>query len=75
LLREEQTIAPAEQQCSQCGGALRRLGEDTSEMLDLVPGYFKVIRIVRPKLSCSCCSRIVQAPAPGRVIDRGLDGP
>lgn len=75
LPREEQIIAPAEQQCSSCGGVLRHLGEDTSEMLELVPSYFKVIRIVRPKLSCSCCSRIVQAPAPSRTIERGLAGP
>src|SRR5262249_18450018 len=36
---------------------------------------FKVIRTVRPKLSCADCSQIVQAPAPNRVIDRGLAGP
>jgi len=35
----------------------------------------KVIRTVRPKLSCSDCSQIVQAPAPNRVIERGLAGP
>jgi len=75
LPREEQIIEPAEDQCSKCGGELRPLGEDTSEMLELVPSYLKVIRIVRPKLSCSCCSRIVQAPAPSRAIDRGLAGP
>jgi len=34
-----------------------------------------VIRTVRPKLSCADCSQIVQAPAPNRVIDRGLAGP
>jgi transposase len=34
-----------------------------------------VIRTVRPKLSCACCSRIVQEPAPHRPIDRGLAGP
>ena len=36
---------------------------------------FKVIRHVRPKLSCVKCDRIVQAPAPSRPIDRGLAGP
>jgi hypothetical protein len=30
-----------------------------------------VIRTVRPKLSCACCPRIVQEPAPHRPIDRG----
>jgi transposase len=36
---------------------------------------FKVTRQVRPKLSCACCQRIVQLPAPIRPIDRGIPGP
>jgi transposase len=61
--------------CRQCGGKLRKLGEDVSEMLELVPGYFKVIRHVREKHSCASCAGIVQAPAPSRPIERGLPGP
>jgi hypothetical protein len=34
-----------------------------------------VIRHVRPRLACTCCERIVQAPAPIRPIDRGIPGP
>jgi transposase len=75
LPREIETIAPAQEACPDCGGALRRLGEDVSETLEYVPARFKVIRTVRPKLSCAGCSRIVQAPAPSRPIDRGLAGP
>ncbi len=30
---------------------------------------------MRPKLSCACCSRIVQEPAPHRPIERGTAGP
>jgi len=54
---------------------LRRLSEDVSELLEWVPGSFKVMRYVRPKLSCSGCERIVQAPAPSRPIEHGLAGP
>jgi transposase len=75
LPREIETIAPAQQACPDCGGTLRRLGEDVTETLEYVPARFKVIRTVRPKLSCAGCSRIVQAPAPNRPIDRGLAGP
>jgi transposase len=75
LPRETQMHAPKETACPECGGALRKLGEDVSEMLEFVPAQFKVIRIVRPKLSCSCCARIVQAPAPSRPVERGLAGP
>ncbi len=64
--------APASCHCPECGKQLSRLGEDTSEQLDYVPGYFQVIRHVRPKLACKACARIVQAPAPMRPIERGL---
>jgi transposase len=75
LPRETQTYEPEQAACPECGGVLRRLGEDVSELLEFVPARFKVIRIVRPKLSCANCEHIVQAPAPSRPIDRGLAGP
>jgi transposase len=75
LPRETESIEPPQKACPDCGGTLRRLGEDVSETLEYVPARFKVIRTVRPKLSCAGCSQIVQAPAPNRVIDRGLAGP
>ncbi len=75
LPREVETIAPKQEACPDCGGKLRPLGEDVSEVLEYVPARFKVIRTVRTKLSCACCSRIVQEPAPNRPIDKGLAGP
>ncbi len=75
LPRETETLQPKDNACPDCGGTLGRLGEDVSEMLEYVPGRFKVIRTVRPKLSCTRCDRIVQEPAPHRPIDRGLAGP
>jgi transposase len=74
LPREVKTYSPPEQVCT-CGGRLRPLGQEVSEVLEWVPGSFKVLRYVRPKLSCASCERIVQAPAPSRPIDRGLAGP
>ncbi len=61
--------------CPACGARLRYLGRDVAEMLEYVPGYFKVLRHVREKHSCVRCSRIVQAGAPSRPIERGLPGP
>jgi transposase len=54
---------------------LRKLGEDVSEVLEYLPASFFVVRHVRPKLSCTGCDCIVQAPAPSRPIERGLAGP
>lgn len=75
LPREVHTYLPDESACTQCGGELRKLGEDVSEMLEYIPASFKVIRHIRPKLSCTKCYVIVEAPAPSRPIDRGLAGP
>src|ERR1700761_7968325 len=72
LLRVIEVYTPGRCTSPDCGKQLSRLGEDASEQLDYVPGYFQVIRHVRPKLSCGACARIVQAPAPSRPIERGL---
>ena len=60
--------------CPQCGAEMRAIGEDVSEVLDYVPGRFRVIRHVRPKLACVKCDCIAQVPAPSRPIERGLPG-
>jgi len=75
LPRETRTISPREQECPDCGGALKLLGEDVCETLELEPIRFKVIRTVRPKMACACCDTIVQAQAQSRPIERGLAGP
>lgn len=75
LPRTRQEHPPKHEVCPDCGGKLRFLGEDVCEMLEYIPARFEVIQIVRPKLSCAGCQRIVQEPAPNRVIDRGLAGP
>ena len=75
LPRETKIHEPAEQACTECGGTLKKLGEDVSEILEYVPASFKAIRHVRPKLCCTGCDTIVQAAAPSRPIERGLAGP
>ncbi len=75
LPRQTQRHEPKESACPDCGGALRKLGEDVSEMLEYVPASFSVVRHVRPKLSCTKCDHIVQASAPSRPIERGVAGP
>lgn len=60
--------------CPECGGEMRKLGEDVTEVLDYVPASFQVIRHVRPKLSCRKCEKIVQMPMPSLPIERGKPG-
>ncbi|MCV6577224.1 MAG: IS66 family transposase [Cohaesibacter sp.] len=54
--------------CPDCGGELRTVGEDVSEMLDLIFAQLKVIEIARLKKSCRSCEKMVQVPAPSRPI-------
>jgi transposase len=75
LPRDIKVHLPQETACPICGGTLEKLGEDVSEVLEYLPASFKVIRHVRPKLSCTACDAIVQAPAESRPIKRGLAGP
>jgi len=75
LPRETRKYPPKQEACPDCGGELKHLGEDVSEILEYVPEHFKVIRQVRPKSACAGCERIVQAPAPSRPIERSFAGP
>ena len=59
--------------CPCCRNGLHRIGEDVSERLDIVPAQLRVIVVRRPKYACRACDDVVvQAPAPGRLIEGGL---
>ena len=75
LPRERVFHTPDTTHCPDCGGRLKPLGEDVSEVLEYVPASFKVVRHIRPKLACTCCDHIAQAPAPSRPIPRSFAGP
>lgn len=71
LPRKRVVREPASCSCPDCGGALRPMGEDEDEILDLVAQVWQVLQTVRPKYSCRACEKIVQAPAPPKAITRG----
>lgn len=74
-LPTEDIVHAAPDACPACGGELRRLGEDVREELEYVPGSFRRMRHVRPKLSCRSCETIVQAPPASTPIPKGKAGP
>jgi transposase len=57
--------------CPACGGEMRKVGEDVTEVLDYIPGRFEVIRHIRPAFSCRRCESMLQAPMPSLPIERG----
>jgi transposase len=72
--RERRELDPGDN-CPDCGGDLRILGEDVSELIDMIAAQLKVIEIARIKKSCRGCKKIVQEPAPSRPIPRSMAGP
>lgn len=75
-LPRERVVEPAPSACPCCGGTnLRKIGEDITEMLEVIPRRWKVIQHVREKFSCRSCETITQPPAPSHPIARGRAGP
>jgi transposase len=75
-LPRERVVEPGPAACLCCGGTrLRKLGEDITETLEVVPRQWKVIQHVREKFTCRDCEKISQAPAPFHVLARGWAGP
>ena len=73
LPREDVVIEPTADACPCCQGTLHRIGEDVSEMLDVVPAIIRVKRIRRPRYGCRACEgAVVQALAPLRPVEGGL---
>jgi transposase len=65
-----------ERTCAECGQQMQHIGDDTSEILELVPAHFRVQEHHRPKYACSRCKETVKtAPGPAKLIDKGLPGP
>src|SRR6202158_1007901 len=75
-LPRERVVEPGPTTCLCCGSArLRKLGEDITETLEVIPRRWKVIQHIREKFTCRDCEKISQAPAPFHVIARGWAGP
>ena len=75
-LPRERVVVPGPQNCPCCGGnRLRKIGEDITETLEVIPRQWKVMQTVREKFSCRDCEAISQPPAPFHVIPRGWAGP
>ena len=73
LPRVEIVIDVEDKRCPCCGGAMHVIGEDVSEMLDVMPALYRVKVIRRPRYGCRGCeSAVVQTPAPERPLTGGI---
>jgi transposase len=66
-------LPATERVCPHDGSALKEIGVEASEQLDIVPLQVRVIRHERVKYACPCCSGTVRtAPAPAKLLPKGL---
>jgi transposase len=71
VLRHE--LPEGERVCPHDGTALREIGVEVSEQLDIVPQQVRVIRHERVKYACPCCDGGLRlARKPPQVIPKGL---
>src|SRR6202795_1582869 len=62
LPRCERVLEPDATACPCCDGRLHEIGEDVSEVLDVIPAILRVLRTIRPKYACrGCTDGVVQA--------------
>src|ERR1700693_3003441 len=73
LPRCEQVLEPGTTACPCCQGRLHKIGEDVSEVLDVIPAILRVLRTLRPKYACrSCTDGVLQAKVLPRLIESGM---
>lgn len=73
--RVEHTLSEEECRCAECGGPLRRMGEEVTRQIDYIPASFYIREHVRVKYSCPRCQgNVVVAKMPSPPIEKGLPG-
>lgn len=71
-----------EEKVCDCGCRLSRIGEDTSEKLDIIPAKIRVLRHIRYKYVCKSCEGVESegptvkiAPLPAQIIPKSIATP
>lgn len=66
-------LPEGERVCPHDGAALREIGVEATEQLDIIPQQVRVIRHERVKYACPCCDGGMRLAArPAQVIPKGL---
>lgn len=77
LPRDERVVPvpEGERHCAACGAEKRGMGFVTSEVLEFVPGHFRILEEKREKLACRACEGEVTVAPTDKITDRGRPGP
>lgn len=69
-------LADHEKVCPHDGTALKCIGEESSEQLDIIPAKITVLRHLRKKYACPCCEQyLITAPKPAQPIEKSIAAP
>lgn len=72
----EHTLSAEERCCPNCQDAMGAIGYEMSEILELVPAFFRVEEHRRFKYACGRCKEgVTIAAGPAKLIEKGLAGP
>ncbi|KWF84914.1 hypothetical protein WL93_20495 [Burkholderia diffusa] len=74
LEHQERVHLPADDDCPDCGGRLKSLGEDVAEQLEYVRAHFRVIRHRHPQQHLVHFAGVLQADAFAGYAELYLDG-
>lgn len=66
-------LAEDQKFCAHDGHALKEIGREVSEQLEIIPATIQVLRHIRPKYACPKCKTGIQiAPVPPQPIPKSL---
>ena len=69
-------LSDAEKFCPHDGAALKCIGNETHDQLDIIPAKIQVLHHVRMKYVCPCCEKhIITASKPAQPIEKSIASP
>lgn len=69
-------LADTEKFCPHDGTALKQIGSETHDQLDIIPATIQVLHHIRFKYACPCCEQyLITAPKPAQPIEKSIASP
>jgi len=69
-------LPDAEKFCPHDGTALKQIGSETHDQLDIIPATIQVLHHIRLKYACPCCEQhIITAQKPAQPIEKSIASP
>lgn len=69
-------LSDEEKFCPHDGTALKHIGAETHEQLDIIPAKIQVLNHIRLKYACPCCEKyLVTASKPAQPIEKSIASP